>query len=149
MKDEPMTETEYPAATLLRAEVLLAKCRREQHLDVVFAESLVADIRELGGTVAGLESRLAQARHTIDAQARKLQSYEDTRQAVEAQRDELRAALAVAVELIDRLAESGPCYLTDDGFCMAHDGVAAPCPHPLGRQVVESWRAVEDEAAKR
>jgi hypothetical protein len=62
---------------------------------------------------------------------------------------ELRAALAVAVELIDRLAESGPCYLTDDGFCMAHDGVAAPCPHPLGRQVVESWRAVEDEAAKR
>lgn len=57
--------------------------------------------------------------------------------AVSAENDELRDALAVAMELLDRLAEV-------DG----HEGHGPPCPHPLARQLVAAWRRVELERAE-
>ncbi len=61
---------------------------------------------------------------------------------------ESRNALAVAAELIDRLAFDDACDYDHHDYCQAHNLHERPCPHPLGRQFVESWRAVEAEQQK-
>jgi hypothetical protein len=69
----------------------------------------------------------------------------------EAEADQLRARFAelsdgmtVAVELLDRLANDEECELWPRG-CQTHGGYPDPCPHPLARQVVVAWRAVQVE----
>lgn len=64
------------------------------------------------------------------------------------ERVEARAALTVAAELIDRLAFDDGCDYDHHAYCQAHNLHEHPCPHPLGRQFVESWRAVEAEQQK-
>lgn len=61
------------------------------------------------------------------------------------QQAEARSALAVAAELIDRFAADGACNLDHHGECLTHGLPDSPCPHPLGRQFVEAWRAVAVE----
>lgn len=65
--------------------------------------------------------------------------------------EEMRDALTVAAELIDRLAKSTPCDIDHNGHCGPHRVREAPlpCPHPLGRRFVEAWRAVQSEAAEK
>lgn len=58
---------------------------------------------------------------------------------------ESRGALTVAAELIDRLAEDSACDYDHHDNCRTHSLQRRPCPHPLGRQFVEAWRAVEAE----
>jgi hypothetical protein len=57
---------------------------------------------------------------------------------------ELADGMTVAVELLDRLANDEECELWPRG-CQTHGGYPAPCPHPLARQVVAGWRAVQAE----
>lgn len=54
-------------------------------------------------------------------------------------------ALTVATELIDRLTDDGTCDYDHHDNCRTHGLQRRPCPHPLGRQFVEAWRAVEAE----
>lgn len=54
-------------------------------------------------------------------------------------------ALTVAAELIDRLTDDGTCDYDHHDNCRTHSLQKRPCPHPLGRQFVEAWRAVEAE----
>lgn len=62
------------------------------------------------------------------------------RDALAERNEELRGALTVAVELIDRFARDGDCKLTREGLCWWHNGKpVTPCPHPLGRRFVEAW----------
>lgn len=59
---------------------------------------------------------------------------------------ELSGGMTVAVELLDRLANDEECELWPRG-CQTHGGY--PAPHPLARQVVTAWRAVQVEGADR
>lgn len=56
-----------------------------------------------------------------------------------------RNALTVAAELIGRLAEDDECDYDHNDCCQSHHANPRPCPHPLGRQFVAAWRAVEAE----
>lgn len=60
---------------------------------------------------------------------------------------ELSDGMAVAVELLDRFAADGKCRLDHHGECLTHGLPDVPCPHPLARQVVAAWRAVQAEGA--
>lgn len=62
---------------------------------------------------------------------------------------ELSDGMAVAVELLDRFAAGGECRLDHHGKCLTHGLPENPCPHPLARQVVAAWRAVQAEGADR
>ena len=62
--------------------------------------------------------------------------------------EEMHNALTVAAELIDRLAFDDECSLDHHGYCQAHNLHSMPCPHPLGRQFVEAWQAVQVEDAE-
>jgi len=58
---------------------------------------------------------------------------------------ETRGALAVAMELLDRLADGAECWLDQHGYCQRHTQHKTPCPHPLATQLVAAWRDVEWE----
>lgn len=62
-----------------------------------------------------------------------------------AELEQVRDALAVAVELIDRLAFDDACEIDHNGYCQAHNLHSEPCPHPLGRRFVETWDAESAE----
>ncbi|ACU71841.1 hypothetical protein Caci_2932 [Catenulispora acidiphila DSM 44928] len=62
---------------------------------------------------------------------------------------ELRDALAVAVELLDRLADNDGCEYDHNDDCQMHNLHQRPCPHPLARQIVAAWRKVELERIER
>lgn len=62
---------------------------------------------------------------------------------------ELSDGMTVAVELLDRFAAAGECRLDHHGECPTHGLPENPCPHPLARQVVAAWRAVQAEGADR
>lgn len=80
---------------------------------------------------SNLESDLGTERSRADAAERKLAESLD--------------ALAVAAELIDRLTNDSACDYDHHDNCRTHSLQRRPCPHPLGRQFVEAWRAVEAE----
>lgn len=83
---------------------------------------------------SNLESDLGTERNRADVAERKLA--------------ESRNALTVAAELIDRLAFDDECDYDHHAYCQAHNLHERPCPHPLGRQFVEAWRAVGAEEQK-
>lgn len=59
---------------------------------------------------------------------------------------ETRGALAVAMELLDRLADGAECRLDQHGYCQRHSQHKMPCPHPLATQLVAAWHEVDREA---
>lgn len=65
--------------------------------------------------------------------------------------EEMRDALTVAAELIDRLARPTPCDIDHNGHCGPHRVREAPlpCPHPLGRRFVEAWQKVQGPTAEK
>lgn len=59
---------------------------------------------------------------------------------------ETRDALAVAMELLNRLADGAECWFDQHGYCQRHSQHKTPCPHPLATQLVAAWHEVEREA---
>jgi DNA repair exonuclease SbcCD ATPase subunit len=63
-----------------------------------------------------------------------------------AEADETRDSLAVAMELLNRLADDAECWFDQHGYRQRHSQYKTPCPHPPVRQLVAAWRDVEREA---
>jgi hypothetical protein len=67
-------------------------------------------------------------------------------QRLQAERAEARGALSVAAEMLDRFAADTPCTEGGD-TCREHNYARKPCVHPLARQFVTAWRAIEAASA--
>jgi hypothetical protein len=95
-----------------------------------------AEVERLRGELAAAEQRFASA-----------EVLPERWRALMAERDEMRDALTVAMELLDRFASETPCAEGGD-TCREHGYARKPCPHPLARQLVAAWREVEKEASQ-
>lgn len=116
------------------------------------AEELLAEVERLRAAsvadAAAYEAGLLQIHADRDHwQQRAVEEWERA-DAAERELAEPLDALTVATELIDRLTDDGACDYDHYDNCRTHSLQRRPCPHPLGRQFVTAWRAVEAEQQK-
>lgn len=165
--NEPMSDERLAnqfATPFEAAERILARCRKYRRADVADIEALAglvsdlvlseaADTREI--ELLDATTRAETAERTLATQRKAnhdvaKQCLRAMERATNAERElaESLDALTAAAELIDRLTDDSTCDYDHHDNCRTHSLHKRPCPHPLGRQFVEAWRAVEAEQQK-
>lgn len=103
---------------------------------------LVAEVKRARDEAEQLRAERVKAYDAYAERVRQLNAENERRYS---ERVELQGVLTVAAELIDRLTDDSMCDYDHHDNCRTHSLHKCPCPHPLGRQFVTAWRAVEAE----
>jgi hypothetical protein len=120
---------------------------RQQAIDAVKERNAANERAEKAEALARQQGEIIQ--RNTEASRSVIAKWEAWAVRAEAERDEARARLAemrdgmtVAVELLDRFTAETACTEGGD-TCREHGYARKPCPHPLGRQLVNAWRDVQ------
>jgi len=118
-------------------------------------DDLLAEVGRLNTQAAYMREQMEQMDRVIEerkmqtvvyrALAEEHQKRGDKLSAQLVEAGETRDALAVAMELLDRIADDAECWFDQHGYCQRHIQHKTPCPHPLATQLVAAWHEVERE----